>query len=82
MTEQRTMNSAVTAWKNGNSLGAVFTPTEIETYRAVYIKAFDVGVSARMKNTGRAVLSIFYAIEDAQMDRIGMGQEAEPTKGN
>jgi hypothetical protein len=63
------MNTAVTAWANGAVLEQLgFSPAEVESYRAVYIQAFDFGCSDAMKSTGAPCIEM--AIEDAEMDKL------------
>lgn len=67
---ERTMQSAVTAWKNGCFLRSFgLDEVQVENYRAVYVQAFDFGVSDAMRKAGEQYEPIGLAIEDAESDR-------------
>ena len=71
MTTEKHMQTAVTAFSNGKIMEHVgFTPADVETYRAVYIQAFDLGCSDAMKSTGSVAIEM--AIEDAEMDHLAL----------
>jgi hypothetical protein len=63
------MDTAAAAWVNGAVLEQLgFSPAEVESYRAVYIQAFDFGCSDAMNSTGVSFIEM--AIEDAEMDKL------------
>ncbi len=63
------MQTAVTAFRNGNFLEAFMMPSaDVEAYRAVYIQHYDVGCSPGMKMAGKSCPAIGMAIEDAEFD--------------
>lgn len=62
------MQTAVTAFRNGQILIDHMFARDIETYRAVYIQHYDVGCSAAMQAAGRLYPAIGMAIEDAEFD--------------
>ncbi len=65
---EKMMQTAVTAFRNGEFMALVLNEKDLETYRAVYIRTYDFGVSDGMRSAGTRCPAIDHAIEDAEFD--------------
>ena len=69
------MQTAVTAFRNGQILETFMSPDDVETYRSVHMQHHDVGCSPGMKMAGESCPAIGMAIEDAEFD-LGTGVQS------